>query len=196
MTIRVIAGEVKGRKLKMVPGETTRPIMDRVKENLFNLIPHDYLTDQRWLDLFGGTGAVGIEALSRGASHCTFVDAGRAAIRVIQDNLETVGFTDRALVRHTDAFQFLEKNSEPFDVIYIAPPQYHGMWVGALTGVEQNIDQLLVPDGIVIVQIDPKEYLEISPKTLAIFKNRTYGSTQLIFYERKVDRTPEETDSF
>lgn len=185
MTIRVIAGEAKGRKLKLVPGEGTRPIMDRVKENLFNLVPNDYLEGQRWLDLFGGTGAVGIEALSRGAAHCTFVDAGRAAMRVIQQNLETVGFTDRALIRHSDAFLFLERSNDPYDVIYIAPPQYHGMWVGALTGVEARIDQLLVPDGIVIVQIDPKEYLEISPEKLSVFKERTYGNTQLIFYERK-----------
>ncbi len=184
MTIRVIAGEAKGRRLKAVPGDSTRPIMDRVKENLFNLVPNDYLHGQRWLDLFAGTGAVGIEALSRGATHCTFVDAGRTAIRVVQDNLETVGFTERASVRHADAFQFLERNSDPFDVIYIAPPQYRGMWVGALTGVQENLGRLLVPDGIVIVQIDPKEYLEISPEKLTIFKNRTYGNTQLIFYER------------
>ncbi len=189
MTIRVIAGEVKGRKLKLVPGESTRPIMDRVKENLFNLVPQAYLENQRWLDLFGGTGAVGIEALSRGASHCTFVDAGRAAVRTIQENLATVGLTERALVRHADAFQFLERNTEPFDVIYIAPPQYHGMWVGALTGVQQNLEQLLVPDGIVIVQIDPKEYLEISPEKLSVFKDRTYGNTQLIFYEQQATET-------
>ena len=146
-----------------MPGDTTRPIMDRVKENLFNLVSADYVHNNRWLDLFGGTGSVGIEALSRGAAHVTFVDKSRTAIRVIQDNLKTTDLATNATIRHADAFQFLEKpNETPFDVVYIAPPQYHGMWVGAVIGVEENINSYLAADGIVIVQIDPKEYMEMT----------------------------------
>ncbi|MGB1249541.1 MAG: 16S rRNA (guanine(966)-N(2))-methyltransferase RsmD [Candidatus Promineifilaceae bacterium] len=183
--IRVISGSAKGRRLKVVPGDTTRPIMDRVKENLFNLISADYVHNNRWLDLFGGTGSVGIEALSRGASHVTFVDKSRTAIRVLRENLATTQLADQALIRHADAFQFLEKlNDTPFDVVYIAPPQYHGMWVGAVIGVEQNLDQFVAEDGIVVVQIDPKEYMELTLSKLTLYKQRTYGTTMLCFYER------------
>lgn len=185
VAIRVISGSAKGRRLKLVPGDSTRPIMDRVKENLFNLVSADYVHDNRWLDLFGGTGSVGIEALSRGASHVTFVDKSLTAIRVLQENLAATKLADRALVRHADAFQFLERpNEAPFDVVYIAPPQYHGMWVGAIVGVEENIDRFLAPDGIVVVQIDPKEYMEVTLSKLQLYKQRTYGTTMLCFYER------------
>ena len=185
MAIRVISGTAKGRKLKLVPGDTTRPIMDRVKENLFNLVSADYVHNNRWLDLFGGTGSVGIEALSRGAAHVTFVDKSRTAIRVIRDNLIATQLSDKATIRQADAFQFLEKpNETPFDVVYIAPPQYHGMWVGAMIGVEQALDQFVASDGIVIVQIDPKEYMEMTLTKLKLYKQRTYGTTMLCFYER------------
>ena len=185
MSIRVISGSAKGRKLKLVPGDSTRPIMDRVKENLFNLVSAEYVHNNRWLDLFGGTGSIGIEVLSRGGAHVTFVDKSRHAIRVIQDNLTTTRLINHAMIRHADAFQFLEKTHEtPYDVVYIAPPQYHGMWVGAMIGVEQNIDQLVADDGIVIVQIDPKEYMEMTLSKLKLYKQRTYGTTMLCFYER------------
>ena len=185
MAIRVISGSAKGRKLKTVPGDTTRPIMDRVKENLFNLIEPDYVQGQRWLDLFAGTGAVGIEALSRGAAHCTFADLALPAIRTIESNIAAAKVEDGAFVRHMDAFQLLERSTEPYDVVYIAPPQYHGLWVGAMTGVEQNINNVVKADGIVIVQIDPKEYADLDLEHLQPYKDRTYGNTQLIFYERK-----------
>ncbi len=182
--MRVISGSARGMKLKKVPGDTTRPIMDRVKENLFNLVDADYIIDSHWLDLFAGTGQVGIEALSRGAAHVTFIDKVRPAIKVIQDNVAHTKLADRATVRHADAFSWLESAATPFDVIYVAPPQYHGVWVGAIAGIELRIDDLLKPDGIVIVQIDPREYEEIALKHLTLFKERTYGSTVLLFYER------------
>lgn len=169
-----------------MPGDTTRPIMDRVKENLFNLVSAEYVHNNRWLDLFGGTGSVGIEALSRGAAQVTFVDKSRSAIRVIKENLAATALAERATIRHADAFQFLEKTNEtPFDVVYIAPPQYHGMWVGAVVGLEENIDSYLAEDGIVVVQIDPKEYLEMTLKKLQLYKQKTYGTTMLCFYERR-----------
>jgi 16S rRNA (guanine(966)-N(2))-methyltransferase RsmD len=182
--MRVISGSARGTKLKLVPGDTTRPIMDRVKENLFNLLDQDYLVGARWLDLFAGTGQVGIEALSRGAEHVVFVDTARAAIKTIQANLETTRFVERATIRRADAFAYLESsNSHSFDVIYIAPPQYHGVWVGALTAVELRIDQLLLADGIVVVQIDPREFQELHLGKLQLYKQKKYGNTMLCFYE-------------
>jgi 16S rRNA (guanine(966)-N(2))-methyltransferase RsmD len=94
MSLRVIAGTARGRKLKSVPGDTTRPVMDRVKEALFNILADDVI-DSNWWDLFGGTGAIGIEALSRGASFVRFSDLNRAPIETIKENVEHCGFTDR-----------------------------------------------------------------------------------------------------
>ncbi len=183
MGIRVISGSAKGCRLKKVPGDTTRPIMDRVKENLFNLVSAEYIQDQRWLDLFAGTGQVGIEALSRGAAHCTFSDLAKPAVKTIQDNLATAKLSEFATVRHADAYQMLEKSLDPFDVVYIAPPQYNGLWVGAMAGLEANLDGVLKPDGIAIVQIDPREYMELTLTKLKKYKERKYGNTLLVFYE-------------
>lgn len=184
--MRVISGSARGMKLKKVPGESTRPIMDRVKENLFNLIDMDYVNDAHWLDLFAGTGQVGIEALSRGAAHVTFLDKVRPAIKVIQENLAHTKMTDAAMVRHADAFLWLESAAPTplFDVIYVAPPQYHGVWVGAMSAIQLRIDDLLKEDGMVIVQIDPREYQPIDLAQLQLEKERTYGNTILLFYKR------------
>lgn len=185
MSLRVISGSAKGRKLKLVPGDATRPIMDRVKEALFNILGASVI-DTHWLDLFAGSGSVGIEALSRGASHCLFLDTNRQAIRTIYDNLKHTRLADRAEVRRTDAFSVLANDPRPdvaFDVIYVAPPQYEGMWARALHAIDARPAWLL-PDGIAIAQIHPKEYEPLPLKTLELYDQRKYGNTLLCFYER------------
>ncbi len=185
MPIRVISGKAKGRKLKTVPGDTTRPVMDRVKESLFNILGAD-VQGSRWLDLFAGTGSVGIEALSRGAAYCLFLDTSRAAITTIRDNLRTTGLEDVASIVKVDAFSYLSGSpaeNAGFEVIYVAPPQYKGMWQHALEMIDAR-PQWLLPDGLVVVQIDPKEYLELSFQNLVLYDQRRYGNTLLCFYER------------
>jgi len=126
--MRVITGTAKGRKLQMVPGDSTRPITDRAKEALFSIIG-DWIIETRVLDLFGGTGAVGIESLSRGATFAHFIDLNGKAVRTIQQNLQHCQLQQHALVERSDSFKFLENySSEPFHFIYIAPPQYQKMW--------------------------------------------------------------------
>ena len=184
MSLRVIAGKAKGRKLNSVPGDTTRPITDRVKEALFNIIAGDVL-DSNWWDLFAGTGAVGIEALSRGAASVRFSDANRAPIETIQFNVEHCGFKSQAEIRRADAFAFLSSPLDrKFEYIYIAPPQYKEMWAKALELVDKNIDWLS-EDGWVIVQIAPREYTSLALENLEEIEERKYGSTLLVFYERK-----------
>lgn len=184
MTLRVISGTAKGRRLKSVPGDTTRPITDRVKEALFNIIGGD-VADSRWWDLFAGTGAVGIEALSRGAAFARFTDLNRAPIDTIKSNLATAGLAGRADVQRADAFTLLASApDEEFHYLYIAPPQFHEMWSQALTLMDQN-DAWLAEDGWVIVQIAPKEYRELELQSLVEFDRRKYGSTLLVFYERR-----------
>jgi 16S rRNA (guanine966-N2)-methyltransferase len=185
MSVRVVAGKAKGRKLKTVPGEGTRPILTRIKENLFNILG-TWVRDTRWLDLFAGTGSVGIEALSRGAEWCLFLDTSSLAVRTLHENLDTTGLAASAEVRRANAFSFLEHKQaeyEPFDVIYVAPPQYKGMWRTALEMIDAD-PSWLTPDGIVTVQIDPQEYEEVPLNNLDVYDIREYGKTMLCFYER------------
>lgn len=184
--MRVIAGSAKGRRLKAVPKDTTRPITDRTKEALFSILGN-WIIEARVLDLFGGTGAVGIEALSRGAAHVTFVDASSAATRTIGENLRATRLADNAFVKRGDAFKFLRQppvDLQPFDLIYIAPPQYKGMWIEAVKLLDERLDGWLLPDGAVIAQIHPTEYEPLALHRLTLYDERKYGSTLLCFYER------------
>ncbi|MDP4027940.1 MAG: 16S rRNA (guanine(966)-N(2))-methyltransferase RsmD [Gallionella sp.] len=182
MTLRVISGIAKGRKLKSVPGDTTRPVMDRVKEALFNILADDVI-DSNWWDLFGGTGAIGIEALSRGASFVRFSDMNRAPIETIKENIEHCGFEKQTEIRRGDALSMLSAQADKqFEYIYIAPPQYKIMWSTALKLIDGNMGWL-TEDATVIVQIDPMEYDNIELKNLIEGDQRKYGSTLLIFYD-------------
>jgi 16S rRNA (guanine966-N2)-methyltransferase len=184
MSLRVISGIAKGRKLKDVPGDTTRPVTDMVKEAVFNILAGD-VQDSNWWDLFGGTGAVGIEALSRGAAFVRFSELNRLPIETIKVNLEITGFSSHAEVRRGDTFAMLSTAPDrEFDYIYIAPPQYKEMWSKALTLLDAN-PGWLGDNPEVIVQIHPREYKELDLHTLMEFEQRKYGSTLLVFYEKK-----------
>lgn len=182
---RIISGKARGFRLKDVPGDITRPITDRVKEALFNIIGSD-IPMAAFLDLFAGTGSVGIEALSRNAGFVRFTDINWQAVKVIKANLEHTHLNTSAEVSRIDAFQFLRQIPDRnFDYIFIAPPQYHEMWAKALSVLDSNPDWL-VAEGWIIVQIDPVEY---HPQLLVHFHEfdqRRYGSTLLIFYERSI----------
>lgn len=184
MTLRVIAGSAKGRKLKSVPGDMTRPVMDRVKEALFNILAGDVI-DSTWWDLFAGTGAIGIEALSRGAAFTRFTDLNRAPIETVMENVEHCKFSAQAEIRRGDAFAMLASQADKqFTYIYIAPPQYQEMWSKAVQLVDEHMDWL-ADDGTVIVQIDPTEYTVVELENLEETEQRKYGSTLLVFYDRK-----------
>ena len=167
-----------------VPGDTTRPITDRVKEALFNIIGTD-IVGAKVLDLFAGTGSVGIEALSRGAAYVHLNDSNRNAINAIRANLARTHLEQNAQVTQSDAFTLLKKDPVmKFDYIYIAPPQYKKLWIQALEGVDSH-PGWLAETAWVIVQIDPVEYQQLTLKNLLEFDLRRYGSTQLVFYEYK-----------
>ena len=185
MSLRVISGKAKGRKLRDVPGDTTRPVTDMVKEALFDILAGDVL-DSSWWDLFGGTGAIGIEALSRGAAFVRFSDLNRAPIETIQANLQTTGFSSQAEIRRGDAFVMLQAPpTRQFDYVYIAPPQYKEMAVKALLILDANPGWLNDEGAWVIAQIHPREYRKLELKTLEEFDERKYGNTLLVFYEKK-----------
>jgi len=181
---RIIAGKARGTHLKSVPGEGTRPITDRVKEALFNILGPD-IRQADFLDLFAGTGSVGIEALSRGANSARLLDLNPKAVETIKANLVHTRLTSQAEVIRKDAFQFLKQPPDKaFHYIYIAPPQYKELWLRAILSVDNN-PGWLSQDGWVVVQIDPIEYKALIPSHLVEFDQRRYGSTLLVFYERR-----------
>lgn len=186
MSSRVIAGSAKGHRLQLVPGDSTRPISDKVKEALFNIINYN-IVDSTFLDLFAGTGAVGIEALSRGAKFALFTEYHRLALTTIHENLKQTKLTDKADVRMVDAFDLL-KNPPPrkFDYIFIAPPQYKHMWRDALRALDNN-PEWLAPDTIIIVQIDPKEHESVLYNHMRDYDQRRYGNTLLWFFETLIE---------
>lgn len=188
---RIISGTARGIRLKPVPGDITRPITDRVKEAVFNIISSDII-DGNFLDLFGGTGSVGIEALSRGASSTTFIDLHSQAVSVIKENLKTTRLEAKAHVHQMDAFRFLNAPSAvKYDYIYIAPPQYKQMWLTALHLVDEHME-LLVDDGWVIVQIHPVEFEDVELQNLVEIDRRKYGSTMVLIYTPKEFATLED----
>jgi 16S rRNA (guanine966-N2)-methyltransferase len=189
--MRIITGKAKGRKLQMTPGSGTRPITDRAKTALFNILD-DAIEEARVLDLFGGTGSVGIEALSRGAAFAQFIDLNRKAVETIRANLRLCGLEGQAAIQQGDSFQFLQHyHGEPFDLIYVAPPQYQGLWQQALALIDSR-PELLAEYGGVVVQIHPKELVPVELVNLQEYDRRKYGSVMLIFYANAADLAEEE----
>jgi len=185
--MRVVTGEAKGRRLKAPKTAGTRPIIDRVKTALFDILSAR-VEEARFLDLVAGTGSVGIEALSRGAAHATFIEMSYTVLKLVRENLKITGLGDRAETLHADAFKFLQvqanESGREYDIIYVAPPQYHEMAARALALLDSS--PLVAEAGLVIIQIHPKERTGVAAVSLTRLKltdERRYGSTLLMFYE-------------
>lgn len=174
--MRVIAGSARGRRLVAPAGATTRPTPDRVREATFNALGSlGAVVDATVLDLFAGSGAMGIEALSRGAASATFVDEDRAAIRAIEANLATCGLTDRATVVGGRVDRFLTTaTSSRFDLALVDPPYGHSRddWLDLLD---------LVPADLAVLESDhPVE----PPFGWAVLRAKRYGITHVVIAER------------
>lgn len=180
--MRVIAGEYRGRRLDRIEGMEIRPTSDKVKESLFNMLG-EAVIDCSFLDLFGGTGGIGIEALSRGAKHVVFIDAGIKSIKVLKGNLEHLNIREGAEVFHTDyetAIKKLHKYNKQFDIIFIDPPYSLGMAQNALVCIEAN--PILAQDGLIIVEHDSRDDMPHRVGRLALYRVKQYGNTSLSFY--------------
>jgi 16S rRNA (guanine(966)-N(2))-methyltransferase RsmD len=189
--MRVVAGSARGKQLHVVPGHGTRPILDRVKTALFDVL-RPRLSGMTMLDLFAGSGSVGIEALSQGAAHCTFIDLGYKAVATIKKNLAITELADCAEVRHANALDYLRATRETFDLIYVAPPQYKDLWVEAMQRIAERPGLLRSPSGesseddeagLAIVQIDPREYRALDLGAIRETRQKRYGNTLLVFFE-------------
>lgn len=186
--MRVIAGTARGRRLQSVPGSGTRPITDRAKEALFSILQPE-LPGARVLDLFAGTGQVGIEALSRGAAACDFNELAPEALKVIQANLAVTGLAGpEARLMRRDAFRLLDSPPQrPYDLVFVAPPQYKGLWKRAVMALDAACAAWLGPEGLLVVQIDPREGEDLPLDALVLTDRRHYGSVELRFYRPALD---------
>lgn len=187
--MRVISGSARGTKLNSIDDLNTRPTLDRVKESLFNII-QNYITEETTvLDLFAGSGAIGIEFLSRGAGKTIFSDNSYNAINMINQNLSRTHLTEKARVINKDYVKILEQlhqEEKKIDIIYIDPPYKKDMAVKSLILIEKN--ELLKNDGIVIIETDEYERdakeIQESCKDMKIYDVRKYGRATLIFLNK------------
>ncbi len=179
--MRVIAGSARGTPLKALPGTAvTRPTLDRVKEGMFSSVQF-LLPGARVLDLFAGSGQLGIEALSRGAAQCTFVELSRPAAEVVRANCRAAGVADRAAVTVTDAFTFLKHARGPFDIVLLDPPFGHG----TLPAVLDRLEPLLSPNAAVLAESEPDAALPPVCGALALLRQYRYGKILVTRYGRE-----------
>lgn len=181
--MRVISGSARGHRLKSLDGLATRPTADRVKESLFNIITA-YLPEACVLDLFAGTGNLGIEALSRGAAHADFVDKSPMAVKIIVDNLSHTGLKDRAQVHICDCNDYISKNiyySRHYDIIFMDPPYSKGLILPILIKLDEK--SFLKEDGVIIVERENSDELPEHIGSLVKVRDQKYGRTFMTFYK-------------
>ena len=183
--MRVITGSARGRRLKDLPGLETRPTTDRVKEGIFNIIQFD-LEGRKILDLFAGTGQLGIEALSRGAAAATFVDQRRDAAAVIKENLKLLNFSTNITVINGDALSFLASATDRFDIIFIDPPYAANLWESALHAISKF--DILSNHGIIICESPLERDMPSLPLPYLQHRTYRYGKTKITTYHREEGR--------
>ena len=178
--MRVTGGVARGRPIRTPRGTATRPLLSRIRKSLFDVIG-DGIQRSHFLDLYSGSGAVGIEALSRGAERVVFVEKDRVSVEIIKENLASCNFSSSSKIWQEDVFTFLPflLEKERFDFIFIAPPYYQGLQDRTLDIIERkNIGKTWI-----IVQHSPREKVSLNRKNVNPFKQRRYGDTILSFLD-------------
>ena len=182
--MRVIAGQARSIPLLSPEGEGTRPTTDRIKETLFNII-RDYVYDCSFLDLFAGSGQIGIEAISRGAGHAIFVEKDRRIAELIKKNLEKTRFTGQGRVLRADVISAMPqlKSEGPFDIIYMDPPYASGIEEQVIRGIEEY--GLLADDGMIIIEAALDRTIDLNDTGFTATREKCYKTNKHIFLERK-----------
>lgn len=182
--MRVITGSARGRRLRELEGMETRPTTDRVKEGLFNVLQFD-IEGRRVLDLFAGTGQLGIECLSRGAAEAVFAERRPDALKLIRENLKVTELSDRARVVAGDSMEFLSTTGEKFDIILLDPPYASGLLEEALRIIAKR--DLLRPHGVVTAECQAEHVLPELPAPYRMGRRYRYGKISLGVYRREED---------
>ena len=178
--MRIITGAARGRRLITLEGEAVRPTPERVKEGLFSMLQFR-LEGRRVLDLFAGSGQMGLEALSRGAGEAVFVDSSKASIEVVQKDIASTGLSRGAQVHHMDSLLFLQRKQKPFDIAFLDPPYRTGLLQQALP-----LTAALMNDGGLIIAEHPQD--EEVPEAAGDFvrgREYRYGKILLTVYHHK-----------
>lgn len=177
--MRVITGTARGRRLATLEGDGVRPTTDRVKEALFSIIQFE-VEGRRVLDLFAGSGQLGIEALSRGAASVVFVDMDRKAVRVVEENLRTTGLAGSARVYHAESIQFIRNQRDVFDVALLDPPYGKGLLQQALVALAPHMAE----SGVIVCELPAGEDVPECAGGFALERRYRYGKTELAVYRK------------
>jgi 16S rRNA (guanine(966)-N(2))-methyltransferase RsmD len=185
--LRVISGSARGRRLLSPPNYRIRPTSDRVKEALFNILGNllDVFDSCRVLDIFAGTGNLGVEALSRGACQAVFIDNNKESVTLVLRNLRLLGFEKKARVLEKEAItalRFLEKREDPFQLVFIDPPYRQGLAGKVLEFLSASA--LINENSLVIVEFSVGEEVPTAIASLREFDRRAYGDTAIAFYHK------------
>lgn len=177
--MRVITGEARGRKLVTLEGEDVRPTTDRVKEGMFNIIQFD-LEGASVIDLFAGSGQLGIEALSRGAKHCTFVDSSNRSIDVVKQNLKSVGFEKRTSVFCGDSKMYIGLSRDKFDIALLDPPYNKNIICDILPTVAEKMNE----NGVIVCESALNEEMPDGALDFEKYREYKYGKIKLTVYRK------------
>ena len=175
--MRVISGSAKGKKLITSEGLDVRPTLDRVKESVFNMIAFD-IPDACVLDLFSGSGALGIEALSRGAMECTFIDISPQSIIITKKNLDATHLSDSAFVLNADSIEFIKNTDKKFDIIFIDPPYESDLYTNSLSAIKDS--GILNDDGLIVLEYDTETTPDFLTDGFDIIKEKKYGRVKIL----------------
>lgn len=174
--LRIIGGKNRGRKLKAPEGISTRPTLDKVRGAIFN---HLYdVSHLDVLDMFGGSGAMGLEALSRGAHYCVIIENNKTAFQIIEENKESLSCGDAAQLRFSD-FRTAFHRGECFDIIFLDPPYRKGLLEDALLFISEN--RLKKENGVIVAEMGSDEIIDLPVTGLEIVKEKQYGNTKVLF---------------
>lgn len=175
--MRVISGSARGKKLITSDGLDVRPTLDRVKESVFNMIAFD-IPDANVLDLFSGSGSLGIEALSRGAKECIFVDKSSQSVSITKKNLEATRLLDSACILNTDSIEFIKSTNKKFDIIFIDPPYESDLYTKSLSAIKDA--DILSDDGFIVLEYDTEITPDFSTDGFELVKEKKYGRVKIL----------------
>lgn len=179
--MRIISGIRRGHKLYEFEGDDVRPTTDRVKEAVFNII-QTFVPDAVCLDMFAGSGALSFEAISRGAKRAVCVDKDKRSVDIIRKNGESLDFLSSCEIVHMSCFEYIERTSEKYDIIFLDPPYNKDFIEPALNGIIKN--DILSEEGIVVLESDGTDFHDMA-EGLEIYRQRKYGRTYITVYKKK-----------
>lgn len=185
--MRIISGVAKGRKILSPEGMGTRPTLDRVKQSIFNIIQNE-IVGAKVLDVFAGTGSLGLEAASRGAKECFLIDKGESTFKFLRQNIEDLKFSDFCKAFNVDSYKALRDFGDKgivFDLIFIDPPYLKDMIPPAVDIIADK--RILVKDGLIVAKIDSSEKLYEGNDEISLVDHRKYGNTTVCFYRFRED---------